>query len=74
MINKTNTLSQVRFGQSKRPTSLMDRVLLMLSLHRERNALRGLNAHLLDDIGLTRAATEAEAKRPVWDAPNRWLR
>jgi len=74
MITRTNTYAPSRFGRAKRPTSLVDRVLLMLAIHRERHALRNLDAHLLEDIGATREAAKLEANRPVWDAPSRWMR
>ncbi|HAM48359.1 MAG TPA: DUF1127 domain-containing protein [Alphaproteobacteria bacterium] len=31
-----------------------------------RQHLRGLDDHLLDDLGLTRAEAEREAARPFW--------
>ena len=45
-----------------------------LGLYRQRRALAELDAHRLDDIGLTRAEAEAEARRPIWDPPAHWLR
>jgi uncharacterized protein YjiS (DUF1127 family) len=33
---------------------------------RQRQDLRDLNDHLLDDIGITRKATETEALKPFW--------
>lgn len=74
MIARTNSTSPARFGRTQRPTSLVDRVLLLLTIHRERHALKTLDAHMLDDIGITRNQAETEAERPVWDAPSRWLR
>jgi len=43
-----------------------------IALWHQRRALRSLDAAALFDIGLTRAEAEAEAKRPVWDAPQNW--
>ena len=43
-----------------------------LGLWRQRRALAQLDAHRLDDIGLTRAEAQAEAARPIWDAPAHW--
>jgi uncharacterized protein YjiS (DUF1127 family) len=34
---------------------------------RTRAALRALPEHMLRDIGLTRSAADAEARRPFWD-------
>lgn len=39
---------------------------------RQRRALARLDAARLRDIGLTRDEAEAEASRPVWDAPRHW--
>ena len=40
---------------------------------RERRHLARLDDHLLRDIGIARHEAEAEASRPVWDAPARWI-
>lgn len=44
------------------------------SLYRQRRALRSLDARALTDLGLSRAEAEAEAARPVWDAPTNWVK
>ena len=41
-------------------------------LHRQRRHLGALDDRLLEDIGCSRAEAEAEAARPVWDAPAHW--
>lgn len=46
----------------------------IVALHRQRRALARLDDHLLDDIGLTRADAEAEARRAPWEASAHWLR
>ena len=48
------------------------RLLRILALARSRRTLAQLDDHLLGDIGLCRAEAEAEASRPLWDAPARW--
>lgn len=63
------------FGPALRPHapgSLWSRIDSALSLHRSRTRLAALDDRLLADIGLDRARAEAEAARPVWDAPNAW--
>ncbi len=45
-----------------------------LGLARSRARLATLDDHLLADIGLTREKALAEADRPVWDAPDHWIR
>jgi uncharacterized protein YjiS (DUF1127 family) len=58
-----------RAGKSARH---LDGFLRHRGLVRSRRALVRLDDHLLRDIGLTRAQAEAEALRPVWDAPLHW--
>ncbi len=43
-----------------------------LAVWQQRRALRQLDDTRLQDLGLTRAEAEAEAKRPFWDAPETW--
>lgn len=54
--------------------SLLTRLNNAHALWRQRRALRSLDGAALCDIGVTRAQAEAEAKRPVWDAPQGWQR
>ncbi|SFD46291.1 DUF1127 domain-containing protein [Roseivivax sediminis] len=44
------------------------------AIRRERAALGRLDDAQLHDIGVTRAEATAEARRPAWDAPERWYR
>ena len=48
------------------------RLLRMAEIYRQRRALAALDQHALDDIGVTRTQAQAEARRPVWDAPDTW--
>ncbi|MBC2834388.1 DUF1127 domain-containing protein [Paragemmobacter straminiformis] len=45
-----------------------------LGLARSRAHLARLDDHLLRDIGLTQEQAKAEVSRPVWDAPDHWIR
>ena len=45
-----------------------------LALRRSRRRLADLDAHILRDIGLTPVEASREARRPLWDAPDHWLR
>lgn len=54
--------------------SLFARLIRARDLSRQRAALRALDDRALDDLGLTRSQAEAEARRPVWDAPVNWLK
>ncbi len=55
-----------------RHPGLIARLRAALALRRHRRHLRDLPDHLLCDIGLSRAAAEREAGRPVWDVPDNW--
>lgn len=67
------TRATLRFSAISRVRVL--RLLLgRTALARSRRTLRRLDDHLLRDIGLTRSEAEAEAARPVWDAPLHWRR
>ena len=46
----------------------------MLSLARQRRALKRLDNTALDDLGLTRLDAQKEARRPLWDVPSHWRR
>ncbi|WP_424831179.1 DUF1127 domain-containing protein [Ruegeria sp.] len=46
----------------------------LLSLSKQRRDLARLDDRALEDIGVTRAEARAEAARPLWDAPNHWLK
>ncbi|MEM7599291.1 MAG: DUF1127 domain-containing protein [Pseudomonadota bacterium] len=49
-------------------------ILDFLSLYRQRRALARLDDRALDDIGVTRAEAEKEAKSGFWNVPDHWLR
>lgn len=55
----------------RRPGLIM-RLRAALAARRHRRHLRDLPDHLLCDIGISRAAAEREASRPVWDVPAGW--
>ena len=53
-----------------RRTGLLDLLAALYSTWRQRKALSELEAHLLDDIGVTAAMAKNEASRPFWDIPS----
>lgn len=61
------------YAQLRGRKTLVSRVFLFLSIWRERKKLAHLDAHLLEDIGVSEAQAKQEASRPVWDAPARWM-
>lgn len=46
----------------------------MFAVARQRRALADLDDHLLRDIGVSPEEARKEAARPMWDAPDHWLR
>lgn len=68
---RSNSISlSSRFSSPRR--GAVARLTGILSLWRQRRALARLDNAALDDIGLTRRQAEAEARRPLWDAPEFW--
>ncbi|KIC46947.1 hypothetical protein RA28_04285 [Ruegeria sp. ANG-S4] len=65
------TQSQSKCGV---PASRRFKLLDFLSLARQRRALARLDARALEDIGVTREQAQSEAARPMWDAPDNWLK
>ena len=61
-------------GRASARRPLLARIATAFALHRSRARLATLDAHLLDDIGLDRRTAEAEANRPLWDAPASWTK
>lgn len=53
---------------------LLKRLSLGLGAARQRRRLAELDDDMLRDIGLTREDARAEARRPIWDVPQTWLR
>lgn len=56
-----------------RRTGPLTRLSVALEMQRSRARLATLDAHLLADIGVDRRTAEAEANRPLWDAPASWI-
>jgi uncharacterized protein YjiS (DUF1127 family) len=54
--------------------SVFDKLLRVHTVWRQRQTLKSMDATTLSDIGVTRAEANAEAIRPIWDAPNNWKR
>lgn len=57
---------------SHRPRTRYTGVFGYLDLYRQRRALAKMDNAQLVDLGLSRAEAQAEAARPLWDAPNHW--
>ena len=52
--------------------TLIDIAAKAAGIYHERQRLAGLTDRQLHDIGVSRDEAAREAKRPVWDAPERW--
>ncbi|WP_298907810.1 DUF1127 domain-containing protein [uncultured Aliiroseovarius sp.] len=57
---------------AKRSFSLLAWVATVIQTRRERVALSQLDAHRLNDLGLTADEAQREASRPIWDVPSHW--
>lgn len=69
-----STLSRTTAHTLSRSFSLIGTTFAMLALSRSRQALAGLDARALEDIGVTEAQARREATRPMWDVPANWLK
>ena len=65
-------LTLARLFPEIRLPSFLATIAEMESQRRERLALRHLDRHLLDDIGLTRTEALGEARRSIFDLGPRW--
>ena len=70
---QTNMIAAETIEPTCRPLGLVARIAQMAALYTQRKELAAFDAHQLDDLGLTRDAADAEAARPVWDAPYHWI-
>ena len=55
--------------QSRRPRLSLRSA---IALWRSRRALAAFSDEQLNDVGLGHADAQAEAERPIWDAPASW--
>ncbi|MFL4472039.1 DUF1127 domain-containing protein [Tateyamaria armeniaca] len=55
-----------------RPATPRFSLMTMLSVWRSRRALAQLDAHALEDIGISAKRAQAEASKPIWDVPATW--
>lgn len=68
------TLTLQRASRARPAQSLLSRFVQARAVARQRKALAELDETLLEDIGLTRVDADREAARPVWDAPQHWMK
>ncbi|QFS82300.1 hypothetical protein FIU97_05835 [Roseivivax sp. THAF40] len=66
------SLMDLAFPLPRHRQSLRARFARMVRLHSQRRALGALDAHLLQDIGVSAEDARIEAARPAWDAPDHW--
>ena len=72
---RNSTLGHATFSARKpRKSGALGWLVTLHAIWAERRTLRAMEAHRLKDLGLTRGEAAREAKRPAWDAPERWLR
>ncbi|MEO9685371.1 MAG: DUF1127 domain-containing protein [Tateyamaria sp.] len=65
-ITSRNTCIDVR------PAARGFSLLTALSVWRSRRALARLDAHALNDIGISAKRAAQEAAKPIWDVPTTW--
>jgi len=52
--------------------SVLATITRLHGIRRQRQTLKALDSAMLRDIGVSRAQADAEANRPIWDAPANW--
>ncbi len=69
-------MTQIALSHSKCSARAGNRSKLwqLLGLARQRRALTRLDDRALEDIGLTRREADIESARPIWDAPDNWVK
>ena len=73
-ISKSTLCNTSFSNRKKRTPGVFGWLLTLHAVWSERRALASMDQHRLDDLGLTRDEARREARRPTWDAPDRWLR
>ena len=71
MITNTSTC---KVSCAPKRKGFLARIMSWNRLWVERQTLKTLDPHLLNDIGVTEKAARREAGRPSWDAPDQWMR
>ena len=73
-------MAQIDYGCTTRPSAIAPRrsfwqmLSLLRGTARSRRRLAELDAHQLQDIGLSARDAAEEAGRPFWDVPAHWLK
>jgi len=59
-------------GRSTVGPALFNRIATAFAVWRQRRSLASLPDHLRQDVGLTDADIDREARRRLWDVPDHW--
>ncbi|MEO1103884.1 MAG: DUF1127 domain-containing protein [Devosia sp.] len=62
--------THVQLHRGSKPVHFGRRILLWMTLWRERRALQKLDPRLMADVGIDPVAAHLEADRPFWDVPD----
>jgi uncharacterized protein YjiS (DUF1127 family) len=74
MMSNTTHAHSMTVQARGRSGSLLARLIQVHAGWEQRRHLANLDDAALCDIGLTRAQANVEAARPIWNAPDQWLR
>jgi len=69
-----NRISSTGYRAHKPSRSILEHAISMMSLYRQRRALKRLDASALADMGITAEEAAQEAARPLWNAPRHFKR
>ena len=70
------SIRAARFGPQFKISisTIIHNILNRIKMQSSRHRLSQLDAKALRDIGLSQAEANREAQKPIWDAPNHWLK
>ena len=74
MMTQISHTAQLTHRTVRAKVGTLARLVQGYAAWQQRKRLATLDDAILRDIGLTREQARAEASRPVWDAPDQWLR
>lgn len=67
-----HSIANIHPAQAAPVGGVFARISRAFALTEQRHKLSELDDSRLEDLGLSRAEAQAEARRPFWDAPKGW--
>lgn len=71
-MSYSNQTTAMQCRPQARRQTLWSKIMDSYAVGRQRHALAQLDAHLLEDIGVSAREADVESRKPLWDAPQYW--